>query len=332
MTAVCVSVVVIGRNEGQRLPTCLESIKALKFDAGLEIIYVDSNSQDGSPELAASMGVKVLRIVPKHPCAAIGRNVGWREATGEFILFLDGDTRLHPDFLQLALSELQANPAIAIVWGHRRERHPEHSLFNKVLDLDWIYRPGISEFCGGDALMRRAILVHTGGYNEDLIAGEEPELCQRIRALGQQILHIDHPMTDHDLAMTKWSAYWKRALRAGFAYADVSQRLKQSDFPLWRHECQRNAVHAGILLGLLLGGLGLTLWLTDLSPLLLSLLAYSALSLRSAYKARWKSRDPLTLLLYGAHSHLQQIPIAIGQLRYWFGRIRKQHQALIEYK
>lgn len=332
MSTPCISVVVIGRNEGQRLAACLESIKRSHFDGGLEIIYVDSNSQDGSPELAAGMGAKVLRIVPKHPCAAIGRNAGWREAAGEFILFLDGDTRLHPDFLAIALAELQANPAIAIVWGHRRERHPEHSLFNRVLDLDWIYPSGISEFCGGDALTRRVILEQTGGYNEDLIAGEEPELCQRIRALGLKILHIDQAMTDHDLAMMQWPAYWKRALRAGFAYSDVSQRLKHSEFPLWRRECRRNALHVLVLLVLALGGLGLTFWLADLWPLLLSLLAYTVLFLRSAYKARWKCRNPLTLLLYGIHSHLQQIPIAIGQVRYWLGRWRQQRQELIEYK
>ena len=327
-----VSVVVIGRNEGQRLAACLESIKAIAFDGEMEIIYVDSNSHDGSPELAERLGAKVLRIVPKHPCAAIGRNAGWREARAPYILFLDGDTRLAPDFLQTALTELQARPDVAVVWGHRRERHPEHTLFNRILDLDWIYPPGITEFCGGDALMRRAILEQTGGYDESLIAGEEPELCQRIRALGQQILHIDQPMTDHDLAMTAWQAYWKRALRAGFADADVSQRLKNSACPLWQRECRRNALHASVLLALLLAGLGLSLSTATLLPLYLMLLAYAGLTLRSAYKARWKSREPLTLVLYGLHSHLQQIPIAIGQLRYWLARIRRQRQTLIEYK
>jgi cellulose synthase/poly-beta-1,6-N-acetylglucosamine synthase-like glycosyltransferase len=273
-----------------------------------------------------------LRIVPKHPCAAIGRNAGWHEAKAPYILFLDGDTRLKPDFLQTALTELQARPEVAVVWGHRRERHPEHSLFNRILDLDWIYPPGITEFCGGDALMRRAILEQTGGYNENLIAGEEPELCQRIRALGQHILHIDQPMTDHDLAMTDWQAYWKRALRAGFAYADVSQRLKNSAFPLWQRECTRNALHASVLLGLLLAGLGSTLSTATVWPLYLLLFAYAGLALRSAYKARWKNRDTLTLVLYGLHSHLQQIPIAIGQLSYWLARIRRQRQSLIEYK
>lgn len=332
MTLPSVSVVVIGRNEGQRLVDCLKSINAIHFDGDLEIIYVDSNSQDGSPEFAEAMGVTVLRIIPKHPCAAIGRNIGWRHASAPYILFLDGDTRLDPDFLNIALAEIGANPQTAVVWGHRRERYPEQSLFNRVLDLDWVYAPGFTDFCGGDALMRRDILAKINGYNEDLIAGEEPELCQRIRTLGYQIFHIDHTMTDHDLAMHRWPSYWKRALRAGYAYADVSQRLKNTEYPLWLKECKRNAIHTLVLFLLIAGGSCLSILKGDLTPLFLMLITSIFLMIRSAYKARWKSESVLTLLLYGAHSHLQQIPITLGQLRYWLTRIQHRRQALIEYK
>lgn len=328
-----VSVVVIGRNEGQRLADCLASISAVNpIDGDIELIYVDSNSQDGSPELAETFGAKVLRVLPQRPCAAIGRNAGWRIASAPFILFLDGDTRLHPAFLQTALQALAEHPEVAIVWGRRRERYPERTLYNRVLDLDWIYPPGITDFCGGDALMRREVLESVGGFSEDLIAGEEPELCQRIRALGNTILHIDQPMTDHDLAMTRWQAYWKRALRAGHAYAEVSQRMKNTAFPLWVSECKRNAIHTGVLLAMLVGALTLTVLIGDVWPLLALLLAYVFLIVRSAYKARWKCSQPVTLLLYGVHSHLQQIPIALGQLGYWFNRVRNRRQGLIEYK
>ncbi|MDD5273474.1 MAG: glycosyltransferase [Methylovulum sp.] len=327
-----VSIVVIGRNEGPRLAECLAAIKHTDIGGAIEIIYVDSNSHDGSPELAESFGAQVLRVIPNRPCAAIGRNAGWRVAQADLVLFLDGDTRLHPDFLPIALKALAEQPDVAVVWGHRRERHPERTLYNRVLDLDWIYPPGITDFCGGDALMRREVLVKTGGFSEDLIAGEEPELCQRIRALGYSILHIDQAMTDHDLAMSSWQAYWKRALRAGHAYAEVSQRLKHSDFPLWASECKRNAIHASVLLGLLIGALALTVLTGDVLPVLGLVAAYAFLALRSAYKARWKCRQPVTLLLYGVHSHVQQIPIALGQWGYWLNQVRNRQQDLIEYK
>ena len=325
MTQALVSVVVIGRNEGQRLAACLTSIQNTKHD--IEIIYVDSDSQDGSPELAAAMGATVLQVKPERPCAAIGRNAGWRVATAPTILFLDGDTLLHPDFLQHAL-EAMNDENVAVVWGHRRELYPEQSLYNRVLDLDWIYPAGLSEFCGGDALMRRSVLQQVNGFSENLIAGEEPELCQRIRALNKIILHIDQPMTRHDLAITRFSAYWKRAFRAGHAYADVSQRMKNSDFPLWQDECRRNAIRATVLIGVLIAAL--------VSGNVFSLLAvfgfYGLLVVRSAYKARWKDSNPVTLLLYGIHSQFQQIPIACGQLSYWYHRFHNKQQGLIEYK
>ena len=230
------------------------------------------------------------------------------------------------------MAEMTGRPKVAVVWGHRRERYPERSLFNRVLDLDWIYAPGLTDFCGGDALMRRTVLEQTEGFSEDLIAGEEPELCQRMRKLGYEILHIDQAMTDHDLAMTGWKAYWKRAVRAGHAYAEVSERLKKTPFPLWARECKRNAIHAGVLLALLVGAIILAIFIGDATPLLVLLVLYVFLVIRSAYKARWKSGNPLTLVLYGIHSHLQQIPIAWGQITFWLNRFRKTRQGLIEYK
>ena len=327
-----VSVIVIGRNEGKRLAECLKSINETNdFDGDLELIYVDSDSKDGSPELAESLGAKVLCVKPQRPSAALGRNTGWRASSGLYVLFLDGDTLLHPDFIGAALKAINS-PDIAVVWGHRRETYPEKSLYNRVLDLDWIYSAGVSDFCGGDALMCRDVLEQVGGFSEDLIAGEEPELCQRIRAQGKIILHIDHPMTRHDLAMNQFKSYWKRAVRAGHAYAEVSQRMKLTAFPLWVNECHRNVVHVSVLLMLLFAASFLSFFSRDLFPFVGLLLSYTFLILRSAYKARWKSTSLVTLLLYGLHSHFQQIPIACGQVSYWYHRFRNLQQDLIEYK
>jgi glycosyltransferase involved in cell wall biosynthesis len=339
------SVVVIGRNEGERLRRCLQSVVAIAatVPGGMEIIYVDSGSVDNSVALAESEGARTLKLRPERPTAALGRNAGWQAARGETILFLDGDTILDPNFVAGAMPQF-ADPQVAVVWGHRRELYPEHSIYNRVLDLDWIYPPGPAPFCGGDALFRRSVLAAAGGYDETLIAGEEPELCRRIMALGFTIYHVDLPMTKHDIAMTRWRQYWKRASRAGHAYAEVSERFANTPNPFWSDECRRNRNRALTLLGLCLAGVlgsfagvlaSIGVW--SALPILLVLAVLFALAARTGYKARWKApsgslHDAVTLFLYGVHSHLQQIPIFFGQLHYRWNRRKGRRALLVEYK
>ena len=95
-----ITVVVIGRNEGERLTRCLQSVRAMRDPGGpVELIYVDSASRDDSVERAKAVGSRVVEVVPERPSAALGRNAGWREARAPYVLFLDGDTILHPEFV-----------------------------------------------------------------------------------------------------------------------------------------------------------------------------------------------------------------------------------------
>ena len=205
-----------------------------------ELIYVDSASSDGSPQVAANFDAQVVVLHGGVQTAARARNAGWQQASAPYILFLDGDTILNPHFIPTAREVLESDPSIAAVWGHRRELYPERSIYNRVLDLDWIYPAGDTDFCGGDVLMRRTTLSQVAGYDPGLIAGEEPELCRRLRARGYRIVHIDAPMTRHDLNMTRFSQYWRRAMRAGYAYSEVSNRFRGSGDPMWLRESRRN--------------------------------------------------------------------------------------------
>ncbi len=327
-----VSVVIIGRNEGQRLVRCIESVRAMSPCGGpIEILYVDSASTDGSPERAAAGGARVIALPAGRPTAARGRNAGWRSASGIFVLFLDGDTILDPDFVLRALPVF-ADPQVAVAAGNRREIRPGDSFYNRVLDLDWISPAGVADFCGGDALMRRSVLEQVGGYDENLIAGEEPEMCRRMRGLGYRILHLDLPMTGHDLAMTRWSQYWRRATRTGYAYAEVSERFRGSGLPFWEHEVRHNRRRTAVLLAMPMAAVLAAIVLREFWPLAVIPIFYAAIALRSAYKCRWKGGGALTLLLYGIHSHLQQIPICIGQLQYYRDRRAGRARGLIEYK
>jgi glycosyltransferase involved in cell wall biosynthesis len=325
------SVVVIGRNEGPRLERCLTSIEQMeKPEGGVEVIYVDSASTDGSVALAAAFGARVIRLETGRPTAALARNAGWRAATGALILFLDGDTILHPRFVVDSLPDF--GERTAIVCGNRREIHPEASIYNRVADLDWMSRPGIVDYCGGDALVRREALEAANGYDEKLIAGEEPEMCRRLRAAGWEILHSGRPMTGHDLAMTKWAQYWQRARRTGYGYAEVSERFRGSGLPFWEKEARLNRNRAVVLSFLAAASVFNSLLQVSFVPLLAMLLAGSMLALRTARKASWRSPDFRTRFLYGIHSHLQQIPIYAGQLEYWRDKRNGRTRGLMEYK
>lgn len=322
-----ISVVIIGRNEGPRLTRCLESVKAAAEKSGdFDIVYVDSRSEDDSVERAEAAGCRIIRLNSPRLTAALARNAGWRQCCSEWILFLDGDTILHPGFLPAALDAARSDSRIAAVWGHRRELHPKANAFHRVLDLDWVYAAGESEFCGGDALFRRSALEQVGGFDESLIAGEEPEMCSRLRALGLRILHIDQPMTLHDLAISRWRQYWRRASRAGYAYAQMAWRTRNRQVRLWMSESRGNVWRGSALITLVL--------LATLNPALTLFSAglFTALCLRSALRARWKSEDRLSLLLYGIHSHVQQIPILAGQLAFFWDLARNRRRLLIEYK
>jgi cellulose synthase/poly-beta-1,6-N-acetylglucosamine synthase-like glycosyltransferase len=297
------------------------------------------------------MGAQVISLSGGQMTAARGRNTGWREAgQPEYILFLDGDTILDAGFLGHAKAALDANRDVAAVFGQRREMDPGQSIYTRVLDLDWMIPEGETTFFGGDVLIRHDALAAAGGFEDALIAGEEPELCRRLRALGWRILRIDVPMTQHDLAIYRFSQYWRRLMRAGYAFAQVSSRFQSTGDPFWSAEARRNRQRGifwggGLVLALLASlvlvmrpGIPVTRWMADSRWLVaaLPLAAYvtflALMAGRSAWRFRWKSSSLPTLVLYGLHSHLQQVPVALGQLAWWRDRRAARSRGLWEYK
>ncbi len=331
LTQIDVSVVVIGRNEGSRLERCLQSvIQAHWGSARHELIYVDSRSTDQSVASAQALGAKVIVLDDASPCASKARNLGWQAAGGEFVLFLDGDTELHPDFVKRALGTLSETQLCA-AWGHRRESRPAQSLYTKVLDLDWIYPVGRTLYFGGDVLVRRAALAQVGGFDPSLKAGEEPEMCARLRAAGWQIDHIDVPMTQHDLAVNSFRAYWLRAYRSGIAYAEVAERMRIRGDVLWQHEARRDFRH-GIVFVLAPFVLVTSLLLS--TTLALTLMALALLFLaRTVQRCAWKAPGQWALCAqYAVHAHLQKIPALFGQLKWRRARRQQTEIALVDYK
>ena len=219
-----VAVVAIGRNEGERLRACLRSV----IDTAALVVYVDSGSTDESVAMARGLGVHVVELDLSVPfTAARARNTGWRrvrELAPELreVQFVDGDCAVVVGWLMRAQAFLRSHPDVAAVCGRRRERHPEHSVYNLLCDLEWDAPTGETKACGGDVMLRVEALEAVDGYRDSLIAGEEPELCVRLRAAGWRVWRLPAEMTAHDAAMTRLSQWWKRSMRTGFTYAEGS--------------------------------------------------------------------------------------------------------------
>lgn len=213
-----IATVIIGRNEGARLVACLASVPK---DRG-EIVYVDSGSTDGSVAAAIEAGAQVVELDTSIPfTAARARNEGVAaiEAPHDYIQFIDGDCALDAGWLDKAVTFLETTPKAGAVCGRLRERFPEASVYNRICDVEWNMRPGTLITCGGNSMMRFDMFKEAGGFTPGLIAGEEPELCARLRGEGWEIWCIAEEMGLHDAAILRFGQYWKRSRRGGYAYA-----------------------------------------------------------------------------------------------------------------
>lgn len=313
-----VAAIAIGRNEGARLLACLASLKG---QVG-QVVYVDSGSTDGSVAAARAAGVEVVELDMSVPfTAARARNAGFERVRAiapdaEFVQFLDSDCELDPGWVAAGLALLQARPDVAVVCGWRREKFPEASFWNGLIDAEWTNAPtGEVGACGGDALMRVAAVAAVNGYRIDLIAGEEPEMCFRMRREGWRIWRLDAPMTRHDAALTKFSQWWQRARRTGHTFAQGVALHGRSPERYRVRELARMVVWSFLLpLVALLGAALLSPWW------LLLVLAYPLQILRLT--RRGMPLGHAACLVLGKFPELQ------GAFGYWVLRRR----TLIEYK
>jgi GT2 family glycosyltransferase len=294
------------------------------------MVYVDSGSSDGSQEAARNLGADVVDLDLSAPfTAARARNAGFKRLCQthpnvEFVQFIDGDCVLDPGWLAAALACVEKEPEVAVVCGRRRERHPDASIYNRLCDLEWDTPVGPAQACGGDALMNRSAVEAVGGFNDQLIAGEEPELCLRLRKKGWTIRRIDAEMTLHDAAMTRASQWFKRAIRAGHAFAEGAD-LHRGD-GMWQREC-RSIWFWGVALPAVAIGAA---YFTSGASLLL-LLAYPFLTLK-VFTARRRRPGSRYAALYAIACVAAKFPQALGLLVYHWNRLRGRRSGLIEYK
>jgi glycosyltransferase involved in cell wall biosynthesis len=317
--------VAIGRNEGTRLKSCLASLS----DAEV-VVYVDSGSTDRSVQLAREQGADVVDLDMSAPfTAARARNAGFRRLREiapdlRYVQFIDGDCALDAAWPARAAGFLEAHAEIGAVCGRRRERWPERSIYNWLCDQEWDGPSGEVSAFGGDVMVRSEAFIAVGGYRDDLIAGEEPELSVRLRGAGWRVWRLDSEMTLHDAAMTRFGQWWRRVVRSGYAFAQGAQLHGASSERHWVWESRRAWIWgvwlplAGVIIGLAFSPWGWAVWLL-----------YPAQVFRQTMRNHGPVRRRAVMALFQV---LARFPEALGQLRFLRDRLVGLQGRLIEYK
>ena len=323
--------VIIGRNEAARLPATFASVQT----EALPAVYVDSGSHDNSVELARSEGAKVVELDPARPfTAARARNEGlaslvhdWPDLT--CVMFLDGDCRLEPRFVERAAAKMSRDDNIAVIVGHLREENEKHSIYTQMCGNEWKAPTGkISDFnsFGGIMLVRIADFRAVGGFNPDMIAGEDPEFAIRLALAGRDAQRIDAPMAVHRADIIHFRQWWQRSVRGGHAMAHRyrlhgASVLQDSKRQYWSTIFWGGAVPAcAILLAPFTGGLSLLL-----------MGGYVVLGLRMKARFRRDGADAMLASRLAGFGLLAKFANFVGVVRFWLHE-RSGKTQLVEYK
>ena len=326
----------IGRNEGQRLVRCLNSVLG---NAGA-VVYVDSGSTDGSIERARELGTKVVELDRTIPFSASrARNAGFAvlRELGQFdcVQFVDGDCEIVDGWIDAGSGFLKEDEKFAAVCGKLRERDADASIYNGICDVEWSVKTGEADACGGVAMYRVSALEAVGGFDASVAAGEERELCGRLRAKGWKIMRLDAPMATHDAAMTRFSQWWKREIRAGYGGLDVASRFEHGNGNFSRQIRSARIWGIGWPIALVVISVAAAAIGGPIAGILAAAVIFFAWPLqvtRIAMRTRRRGRKLGFSFRYGLLLMIAKWAQLIGQFRYIIDSRRGQHSRLIEHK
>ncbi|MEK7543857.1 MAG: glycosyltransferase family 2 protein [Patescibacteria group bacterium] len=203
-----VSVIILNWNGKKFLHTCVSSLVQIKNPL-IEIIVVDNNSSDGSVSYMRKNFPKVKVIASdKNNGFAGGNNIGARTAAGQYLLFLNNDTKVSKEFLLPIIEACKRDPHIGCVQPEMRVMdHPDlldeagayltmsgflyHYGYRKVHRLP-MYRTTRVVFSakGACMLIPKHAFEEVGGFDEDFfIFFEETDLCHRLWLAGYKVLY-----------------------------------------------------------------------------------------------------------------------------------------------
>jgi glycosyltransferase involved in cell wall biosynthesis len=215
-----ISFIIIGYNEGWKLPKCIDSIySSIKYNniKSSEVIYVDSKSTDDSIDIAKKYPLdKVLKITGETN-AAIARNAGALESKGDILFFIDGDMEIDPAFLGYVIDD-DGNLMFDNVTGH---------LIDVFYDSEWdlmferprTYSSTIPQSNqelltqGGVFVIKREAWEDVKGMRTKYTRNQDRDLSLRLREKGFKTIRIPHLIVRHHTIDYRnktrmWKMFW----------------------------------------------------------------------------------------------------------------------------
>jgi glycosyltransferase involved in cell wall biosynthesis len=198
-----VSVVVPVLNGMRFLPITLPSLLAAgRRVGGIELIYVDNGSTDGSREFLQSLESKGLKThVMEGGTIAGMRNWGARQSRGTYLSFIDSDCSVPENYFEEAIDVLRSTGAAATGCEIHIPEQP-HWLEAAWHDLHYFGRDRFVPYLNsGNFFVSRSAFQAVGGFREDMVTGEDAEIGQRLVLAGHRIfasprvkaIHLGNP-------------------------------------------------------------------------------------------------------------------------------------------
>jgi GT2 family glycosyltransferase len=258
-----ISAVIIARNEQVTIRKCIESVLAQTVFV-TEIIVVDGNSTDRTQPIVnrmASADARVRLLVEDPDAAdrgpAAARNTGASIATGDLLLFLNGDVSVSPDYVSSLLAEMENAELDAVAglrWNVRKSligglMNVHYALnYNTSNRLRRSEEPGHTgpAFLSGDALLIRAeSFWGVGGYDPTMPAGEDADLGYRLRGVGNKIGYCPDAIIWHEGQHYRSFVDWIKQIEW---YGRGAAALARAHS--WRLDKERSGLQSNVLLPL----------------------------------------------------------------------------------
>ena len=192
------SIVIPAHNEEGYLPATLASVRRAMSSIAThqgEIVVTDNDSTDGTAEVAADGGARV--VFEEHRQIARARNVGGHFARGRYLIFLDADTLMDAALLRSTLAALDGGAVCGGGTVVQFDGPGSGSLGRAARGWNWLSRR-LRWACGAYVFCHRQAFTESGGFDERYYASEEIWFSRSLgrwgRARGMRFVILDQPI------------------------------------------------------------------------------------------------------------------------------------------